>query len=255
MTKKQQGALALAFGVSFLVVTLALALLVPDPTSFQQFVFRIVLGLSSAGVAATIPGALDLKIGAGIRATGAIAVFALLYFFNPAELVTGFKNGPPGETFELQVKREPENAADILVNPRPDSKGAYPKGTRVRVDVLAGEGWAIAKWVGPVESVEGETGHVNMTGNLTILVRLEKASNRTPIAAVPTSTSPPATTVATTKVAASPVVVPTSTSPPATTVATTRVAASPVVVPAERPDQITGFLTYRGAGLEGAVVA
>lgn len=229
MTTKQQRTLALAFGVLFVVVMLGLALFIPSPTLFQQFVFRIVLGLAASGVATTIPGALDLKIRAGIRATGAIAVFALLYFFNPAELVTDINDG---KFFELEIKPEPQDGADILVNPKPNPKGVYQKGASVRVDVLAREGWAIAKWIGPVESVEGDTGYVNMTGNLTILVRLEKELSRTPMAAVPVGPSVLATSAP-----------------------LTRTAASPLAASRARPDRIIGSLTYRDAGIDAVIVA
>lgn len=53
----------------------------------QYFAFRVVLALAVAGVAAMIPGFLHVEVKQIIRATGAIAVFAIVYFFSPAELV------------------------------------------------------------------------------------------------------------------------------------------------------------------------
>src|SRR5262245_57319445 len=47
---------AFAFGVVFVLVLLGVAFAAPNPTDFQLFVFRIVLALAAAGVAAVIPG-------------------------------------------------------------------------------------------------------------------------------------------------------------------------------------------------------
>lgn len=81
---------ACAFGISFVVTLLVLAIKFPKPTLFQYSVFRIVLALAASGVAAMIPGFLSLDMAPGtgiaIRAAGALAVFAIVYFFNPAKL-------------------------------------------------------------------------------------------------------------------------------------------------------------------------
>ncbi len=86
--------LAFAFGVSFILGLVILALLVPNPTPFQYTVFRVILSLAAAGVAAVIPGFIELNMKAGARfvihAGGAIAVFVIVYFVNPARIV-----GPP----------------------------------------------------------------------------------------------------------------------------------------------------------------
>ena len=79
-----------AFGVVFVVALVALAIFFPKPTTFQYNVFRIVLALAAAGVAAMIPGFIDLNLSPTaeltIRAGGALAVFVMVYFFNPAQL-------------------------------------------------------------------------------------------------------------------------------------------------------------------------
>ena len=87
MTKKLQQQLAYAFGVAFVVVLLVLAFLVPHPTPFQYIIFRVVLALAVAGVAATIPGFLEVTVSDWLRAGGALAVFVVVYFNNPASLV------------------------------------------------------------------------------------------------------------------------------------------------------------------------
>jgi hypothetical protein len=79
--------LAFLFGVVFVIVLLTLAIRFPNPTAFQYTVFRTVLSLAAAGVAAMIPGFISLSISKWLRAGGALAVFALVYFYNPAVLV------------------------------------------------------------------------------------------------------------------------------------------------------------------------
>jgi hypothetical protein len=80
-----------AFGVVGVAAMLVLAIAFPQPTSFQYEVFRIVLAIACGGVVAVIPGFLAVSMdapGLAIRAAGALAVFLLVYFFNPARLVT-----------------------------------------------------------------------------------------------------------------------------------------------------------------------
>lgn len=88
MTKRSERLAAFAFGVFFVVVLLVLALFVPKPTPFQYTVFRVVLALAAAGAAAMIPGFLQVQIAQWLRAGGALAVFVIVFFYNPAQLVT-----------------------------------------------------------------------------------------------------------------------------------------------------------------------
>lgn len=87
MNKTVQTVLAFAFGVCFVATMLIIALLQPNPTSYQFGVFKTVLALAGAGVAAVIPGFLEIKFRGWLRAGGALAVFVVLYFFNPAGMV------------------------------------------------------------------------------------------------------------------------------------------------------------------------
>jgi len=77
-----------AFGVVFVVALLVLAIAFPEPTAFQYTVFRIVLVLAASGVAAFVPGFLEVDVRNWVRAGGAIAVFVIIYFFSPVGLVT-----------------------------------------------------------------------------------------------------------------------------------------------------------------------
>lgn len=80
--------LAFVFGVVFVTALLALVIFIPNPTVPQFEVIRIILALAAGGVAAMIPGFLNLKLGVGtnlaLRAGGALAVFAVVYFYSPA---------------------------------------------------------------------------------------------------------------------------------------------------------------------------
>jgi hypothetical protein len=82
--------LAFAFGVTFLVVLLVLAVVIPHPAPFQVRVFTTVLAIAGAGAAAVMTGLLNVKATLGsqlaIGATGAMAVFVIIYLANPAVL-------------------------------------------------------------------------------------------------------------------------------------------------------------------------
>ncbi|MFW6089676.1 MAG: hypothetical protein ACODAB_07980 [Gemmatimonadota bacterium] len=96
MTKHRYRVSAMTFGIAFIVVMLVIAFWKPEPTTFQLWVFRVVLSLAAAGTAAMIPGALSVDIGPGVQAGGALSVFAILMFFTPAAIVTqpSDVNGP-----------------------------------------------------------------------------------------------------------------------------------------------------------------
>lgn len=87
MRKSVQQICAFAFGVVFLTVMLAIALLEPNPTPFQYLVFRTTLALAAGGVVAMIPGFLQAQVGNAVRAGGAVSAFVVIFFFSPAALV------------------------------------------------------------------------------------------------------------------------------------------------------------------------
>lgn len=87
LSKGTQQLLAYIFAAILVIAILALAILVPDPKPFQYTVFRIVLAFAIAGVAAMLPGFLDVVISTWLRAGGALAVFVIVYFFSPAQLL------------------------------------------------------------------------------------------------------------------------------------------------------------------------
>ena len=96
MTKHQERNAVFAFGVTFIIALLALAIMFPEPTPWQYQLFRVVLALAAAGTAAMIPGSLDVTVPGWVKAGGPLAVFALLMYKSPAELVvdTDQRMGP-----------------------------------------------------------------------------------------------------------------------------------------------------------------
>ncbi|MEI8149364.1 MAG: hypothetical protein WCG53_02305 [Actinomycetes bacterium] len=84
MSKRLQAILSFSFGVVFVIALIAIAMIKPNPTGFQYTVFRIVLALAGGGVVAVFPGFIEVKFGNWLRAGGALAVFAVIYFCTPA---------------------------------------------------------------------------------------------------------------------------------------------------------------------------
>jgi hypothetical protein len=98
MTKSQERLLAFIFGAVFVIALIALAIVFPSPTAFQYTVFRIVLALAVAGVASMISGFLEITLSPWLRAGGALAVFSIVYFYSPAQMIA-----PSGA---LQIKAD-----------------------------------------------------------------------------------------------------------------------------------------------------
>ncbi|MDP2128308.1 MAG: hypothetical protein Q8K97_13125 [Pseudohongiella sp.] len=80
----------LVVGVFFALIILVSAIFIPNPTSTQFFIFRGVFAISLAAIAALIPGLLNVESRfqkLSIKATGAIAVFFVVWALNPPALV------------------------------------------------------------------------------------------------------------------------------------------------------------------------
>lgn len=88
--KKKQIVIAFIFGTIFCVALIFWSILQPTPSPAQYVVFRTILALSAAGVAAMVPGFINVDLNTKknliIRASGALAVFVIVFFFNPAPL-------------------------------------------------------------------------------------------------------------------------------------------------------------------------
>lgn len=106
MNRPTQIASAFLFGFIILTVMLGIAILYPYPSSFQLFVFRVVLALAAGGVAAMLPGFLTITLPPFLRAGGAIAVFAVIYFYNPATLTAKGIETSAQDVFETPIRDE-----------------------------------------------------------------------------------------------------------------------------------------------------
>jgi hypothetical protein len=66
---------------------LVIAIWLPHPTENQWFIFRVVLALAAGGVGAVIPGLIRVQAPQYIRAGGALALFVIVFWFNPPKIV------------------------------------------------------------------------------------------------------------------------------------------------------------------------
>ena len=105
---------AVTFGMIFLLINLLTAIFFPYPSPYQLLVFRTILALAAAGVGATIPGLLNLKLSSGkiftIRAAGALGLFATVYFINPPSLVSN-------AVFNRDSKKLSSAIGEVVNNP------------------------------------------------------------------------------------------------------------------------------------------
>jgi hypothetical protein len=76
--------LSFVFGVIFLSIMLGFATGYPNPTPFQLKVFMTALSTAAAGVGAVIPGFLDVRVKGVVRAGGALGLFVVVWFSQPA---------------------------------------------------------------------------------------------------------------------------------------------------------------------------
>lgn len=89
-TSKWQLITGLIIGVILLLGLFVLAVMIPNPTSWQVFIFRGGFAISLAAISAIIPGLLSVDSRfqkMSIRATGAIAVFVIIWLVNPPALI------------------------------------------------------------------------------------------------------------------------------------------------------------------------
>lgn len=92
MSQKQRDKyISLTIGSLAMIGMVILSIYIPHPTKSQASTFKLVLSLFGAAFGAFIPGLLFVNISAKgtgynfvIRAIGALAVFVILYFWEPA---------------------------------------------------------------------------------------------------------------------------------------------------------------------------
>ncbi len=104
MTKKAQRHRVFLFGLISLVALMVLAIAFSEPTPFQYTIFRVVLALATAGIAAMIPGFLEVNIPGWLRTGGSLAVFLVVYFYNPIfPAGSGIPDPEPTAEFVIHV--------------------------------------------------------------------------------------------------------------------------------------------------------
>lgn len=87
MSKSTERLLSTLFGGGFLIALLIIAIFIPDPTPQQYNIFRIVIAVAAAGFVSMFPGFINVEIGKWVKAGGALAVFVLVFFYDPAQLI------------------------------------------------------------------------------------------------------------------------------------------------------------------------
>ncbi|QHF04341.1 hypothetical protein N015_18780 [Pseudomonas asturiensis] len=121
--------ISFVFGVVFLVAVIVIAIILPNPTDFQYVIFRLVASLSAAGVVAVMSGFIEVKFGSWLRAGGALAVFAAVFWTNPAEKITSNRpsetvpeqNLPVNPPIPYQPKLEYRKVSKHIKDYRPDT--------------------------------------------------------------------------------------------------------------------------------------
>lgn len=76
--------IAFAFGSIFIISILVFTAVVKNPSPTEIWTYRIILALAAAGVAAILPGFIDIKYKGFVQAGGAIGVFVLILLAFPA---------------------------------------------------------------------------------------------------------------------------------------------------------------------------
>src|SRR5690606_30267770 len=111
-TPKWQIITSLGVGLVCVVSILVLAVIIPEPTEWQGFVFRGCFALGLAAVAVIVPGFLNVNAqvrGAGnyfkIVAGGAIAIFIVIWLVNPPS-INGSASGSDTANNSLQRNAE-----------------------------------------------------------------------------------------------------------------------------------------------------
>ena len=87
MNKSTRLIVSASVGTIFMLVILILAVIYPCPTTSQYNIFRIIISIAVGAFASIIPGMFDFKYNGIVSATGALAVFAFVFIYDPAKLV------------------------------------------------------------------------------------------------------------------------------------------------------------------------
>ena len=80
----------------------------------------------------------------------------------------------------IDMRIDPKNAAEFILNPTPLGEDGYPRGMVVTIEVLPQEGWRVDDWAGPVFDVAGNVAKITMGSSQTVVARMKRT---TPMAA------------------------------------------------------------------------
>ena len=117
-------------GLILLTVSLVLAFAVPSPTRFQEMIFRGLFGLAAASIASEIPGILDINSKV-VSASGALAVFVLIYLFNPPKLIQEIKSKPPPATKAKETVTQTDKVPRLPSGDTIPPVSPLPQGSRM----------------------------------------------------------------------------------------------------------------------------
>ncbi len=157
-----------AFGTFFFVVLLAIAWFDRNPSESSWYIYICVLAMAAGGVAALLPGAINVDLHPGIKAGGAVAIAVLVFYFG--------KDRPTGNTIVEGLKSHLDAPQGSVIDPSSDvyvvidSKlAAYSKGGHGSEDLNFGvNDWKGSKKVsvlrgpGGVQIVYGDLAQGNM---------------------------------------------------------------------------------------------
>jgi len=107
--QKINSKLAWIIGLGMLFGMIALLMFVPCPTSSQYLAFRITLAIAAGLLASQLPGMFNFESKAGVKASGAIGVFALIYLVNPGETLGDDRCNSGPFDFSIQLKETPSS--------------------------------------------------------------------------------------------------------------------------------------------------
>lgn len=91
--------IAFVFGAIFIITILVFATVVKTPSPAEIWTYRVILALAAAGVAAILPGFIDIKYKTAVQAGGALGIFVLVLLMFPAPETAATKaEAPKAET-------------------------------------------------------------------------------------------------------------------------------------------------------------
>jgi hypothetical protein len=100
------------FGTFFFIVLLAIAWLDRHPSSSSWFIYICVLALAAGGVAALLPGTINVNVNPGIRASGAFAIAVLVFAFG--------KDRPTSDTIIQGLQSHLDSPIGSVIDPSSD---------------------------------------------------------------------------------------------------------------------------------------